>query len=79
MKKRNHSRFKRGSGQYKCHACGKQTRETGDDESSCQLCRACFRDSSWENHHNDNHDLAVAKESCNECKTAGFTVEWVKE
>ena len=37
------SRFSKKVGTtYTCHRCGKLTRETGNDESSYELCRKCF-------------------------------------
>lgn len=39
---RNNARFQRGSAVYTCAVCKKQTRETGDGESSTGLCRRCF-------------------------------------
>jgi ribosome-binding protein aMBF1 (putative translation factor) len=37
-----YNRFKGGSGAYQCRICGKQTRETGYDESSLELCAKCL-------------------------------------
>ena len=50
---------------YKCRCCNKTTRETGDDESSVELCRACYRDATAENDHLDNHDTPV--DGCRFC------------
>ena len=36
------NRFQAMSGCYTCRVCGKRTRETGHDESSCQLCAFCY-------------------------------------
>lgn len=49
MCKRNNSRFQRGGfgrkgATYSCECCGKLTRETGEEESSLQLCAACYWD-----------------------------------
>ena len=46
--------FQKGSGCYTCHDCGKLTRETGDGESNCELCRNCFWIAQWENGCVDN-------------------------
>lgn len=35
-------KFELGSGCYECSDCGKQTRETGEGESSCELCLLCY-------------------------------------
>jgi len=78
---RNRSHFQKGfagqaGGAYKCGCCSKLTRETGDGEADCDLCRYCFRDSGWENHHNDNHGSGTDKETCEKCKTSGFHADW---
>lgn len=36
------SSFQKGSGQYQCIECGKQTRETGEGESQSRLCLRCW-------------------------------------
>lgn len=41
MDNRN-SKFRKGSGTYKCQSCGKMTRETGHGESDCELCVYCY-------------------------------------
>jgi len=58
--KTKNSRMQTGSGIYECKACGKQTRETGDGESSCELCRACHDDAGLENTHSDQHHRSPA-------------------
>lgn len=68
-----HSRFQRGSGCYTCRLCGKQTRDTGHDEASCQLCRRCYEFASWENTHSDEHDGDNTDPHCPLCK--GITLE----
>ena len=40
--KASRKHFKRGSGCFTCRCCGKQTRDTGNDEGSCLLCLACY-------------------------------------
>jgi hypothetical protein len=52
--------------------CGKQTRETGASESLVELCRKCFRETEWENHHGDCHDPSTPKEQCAICAGEGF-------
>lgn len=56
MSKRNSNRFQSGRGGwkgtapvYKCGRCGKMTRETGEDESSLELCAYCLLYSYAEN------------------------------
>jgi hypothetical protein len=39
---------------YTCVVCGKKTRETGDGESSCNLCKKCYYEGGLENEHSDN-------------------------
>jgi len=73
MKKYDH--FQKGSGVYTCLMCGKQTRETGNGESSCKLCSACYDRSGWENHHSDEgHTAENPGNNCPICKSLG----WVK-
>lgn len=36
------SKFQKGSGQYQCIECGKQTRETGEGESQSKMCARCY-------------------------------------
>lgn len=38
-----------GSPVYTCRICSKQTRETGDGESDCDLCWKCFEICGLEN------------------------------
>ena len=35
-------RFRRGSGTYKCVVCGQLTRETGEGESSVEMCKTDY-------------------------------------
>ena len=65
------SRFKGGFAgtTYLCRSCGKRTRETGEGESSVELCAACYDDAGWENLHSDQHGAAEAKDpSCPYCQ-----------
>jgi len=64
---RSRNRFNRGSGCYECRVCGKQTRETGHDESSCQLCAFCYEESGLENHHSDNGGCEPYNPACPIC------------
>ena len=50
---RQNSKFARGSGVYVCHACGKQTRETGAEEGTLELCRRCLLEAYAENAASD--------------------------
>lgn len=52
------SKFKKGSGKYICRMCGKQTRETGNDESNVRLCRNCNDRVLKENELNDETNLS---------------------
>lgn len=82
--KRDNRRFQsrcgvRGSGVYTCGRCGKRTRETGDGESSNELCRACLRICYWENHHSDEcHDDKINFEDCQQCNADGYNEAYVK-
>lgn len=63
------SRFQRnthGSTTYTCVVCGKNTRETGESESSVEMCRVCYIISGQENSHTDNHEGRMA--DCVACK-----------
>jgi ribosome-binding protein aMBF1 (putative translation factor) len=40
---------------YTCDVCGKRTRETGHDESSVDLCAACYHSVTIDNTMSDNH------------------------
>lgn len=51
---------------YTCAICGKETRETGEGESSLELCKNCYIDSMAENEHNDNHSVPVS--GCKFCE-----------
>lgn len=56
MKTTDNRRFTKttqGSGTYKCDCCGKLTRETGSEESSCHLCKKCFDEINEENKISD--------------------------
>ena len=43
---------------YTCFNCKRRTRETGDGESTCQLCKRCYEEAGYENEHSDkgSHD-----------------------
>lgn len=57
---RKNNRFDR-AGCYKCKMCGKLTRETGNQESSVEMCYKCDIDSGQENAHVDGvHDKTPA-------------------
>lgn len=52
------SRFARGSGQYACNCCGRQTRSTGrGDNEQVRLCAECFDLAGIENHLSDTGEL----------------------
>lgn len=60
------SKFQKGSGTYKCSWCGKQTRETGDGESSVEMCSLCYEIAGVENMHSDDGHEGMMYE-CSEC------------
>jgi hypothetical protein len=72
--KRNNSRFQPSSpfggpgGTYICRMCGKRTRETGQDESSCGLCKSCFNECNMENEHSDGYHDDNKRDDCPDCK-----------
>ncbi len=72
--RRDNRRFQPNFGSapvYACASCHKRTRETGDGESSCGLCRKCYRHGGAENHHSDNgHDGPM--EGCLVCEKDGL-------
>lgn len=41
-------RFSKG-GVITCLVCGRNTRETGEGESSLEMCRFCIKENEWEN------------------------------
>ena len=51
---------------YTCRVCGKRTRETGDCESSVEMCRKCYFIAGQENSHTDNHTGRMA--DCADCR-----------
>lgn len=58
---------RRDGGLYVCRVCGKRTRETGEGESSCLLCKNCYNRGALENDHNDyGHSKKV--DNCPECE-----------
>jgi len=68
------ARFERGSGCYKCRVCGKRTRETGEGESSIELCRRCYDEAGLENDHSDNGHFTL-DEGCPTCRAEGPSPE----
>jgi hypothetical protein len=46
---------------YTCEGCGKKTRETGDGESSVNLCAKCYEEAGLENEHSDNNGQHLIK------------------
>lgn len=50
---KDNRRFRKGSGVYKCISCGRQTRETGQDESRNNLCLPCYEVGGLENAYFD--------------------------
>lgn len=71
----SNSHFARGSGSYPCSVCGKQTRETGQGESSVKMCAACNEITQQENFHFD-HDHAGEIWDCPIC-TPGLSPQAV--
>lgn len=60
------ARIKKFIGTYNCIVCNKLTRETGDGESSVEMCADCYEWESMQNLHSDD-DHAGAMEECQEC------------
>ncbi len=54
---------------YTCGMCKKLTRETGDGESSCDLCAACYRAAGIENEHFDGYHDETPSDECPKCNT----------
>ena len=48
-----HNRFKLHSGAFRCHACGKLTRDTGHEEATLELCKRCLFEAYVENTRSD--------------------------
>ncbi len=70
-------RFQRGTAVYLCGICRKKTRETGECESGCGLCRSCYEAEGLRNEHNDSgHPEPI--EGCPECEEE-FTFATRKE
>ena len=59
------NRFDR-HGTYICDSCGKLTRETGQDESSVQLCRLCYEEALL---FNELQDGIITKEEYEDRKS----------
>lgn len=55
-------------GTYRCHACGKLTRETGEGESGLELCLTCFTEGGLENEHSDGGHEDQFFEECPTCR-----------
>lgn len=66
MKDNKHNRISKYSGIYKCISCGKKTRETGEGESSVEMCKECYIFGGQENAHSDNHSGKVKE--CGKCR-----------
>lgn len=47
------ARFSQGQSTFKCHCCGRRTRDTGDN-GSLELCPECFELAGCDNMHNDD-------------------------
>ena len=62
MSRRN-SQYRSGSGVFNCSLCGKKTRETGEGNSSVQLCAFCYEEAMLENSLSDGN---ITKEQFNE-------------
>ena len=63
--------FTKGSGCYRCVACGKLTRDDGNGDSvNSRVCTACFEEGGLENLHSDSHNSATAPAAdCKFCQT----------
>lgn len=53
--RKTNSLFKRGfgAGCFVCESCGKQTRDTGNDEKTYRMCKLCILRSYMENAESD--------------------------
>lgn len=60
---------KKYKGCYLCLGCGKKTRETGEGESDCELCRDCYEKAGLENEHNDGHHQDKKIVNCIKCNS----------
>jgi len=54
-------------GVIKCLACGKKTRQTGDNDGT-ELCHRCFHECLMENAHGDGHHEGASHPKCHICK-----------
>jgi len=83
------NRINAQSGIYTCQSCGKKTRETGEGESSYQLCAQCNHEALMENSIIDGNqkctcgntdDFTVAYPDthlvCNKCGATGEGENW---
>jgi len=61
--KKDNSRFRLGSGVYRCGRCGKRTRETGHGEAHFEMCYSCLMLSELENSLSDG---AITQEQFDE-------------
>jgi len=57
----------RAGATYTCHACGKQTRETGLEESGLDLCRKCLTMAYADNAHSD-YGHKFERDGCPICR-----------
>lgn len=64
------NRIKKESGIYTCVDCEKETRETGDGESSCEMCKDCFAAAGLENSHSDGFHDDEKDPKCKSCNAA---------
>lgn len=59
--------FHRGDTTYFCHACHRETRDTGRGEEHTGLCWSCYQINEIENLHLDE-DHEAEFQTCEECK-----------
>ena len=60
---RTANRFQKGSGVYRCRLCKHNTRYTGGDGHSVELCDLCYDLAGEENHISDNGRTYDSKEN----------------
>jgi len=63
---RQNNRFGIG-GAFICLACGKRTRQTGDNDGT-ELCKDCHQECVMENAHSDGQHEGAPHPKCHICK-----------
>lgn len=71
---RDNRRFKKGRGVFKCIDCGKQTRDTGDNDGT-ELCPLCNAKAECGNTLSDTTSIKNPWALFNDCKTVNEVYE----